>query len=343
MKKTGVIRLMLAVSAFLFMFGGMLQAQAGMGMGRVVVILSADSDVASAQIFINNIARGSVDRGKEVRHVVPSGSGKEAVIEVRSGGFTEQQKVVLYADRWTRVSFTLRTIRPGNITVTYASGSHDPTARVHINNQSVGNLRRGQSRTFSGYDPGEYTVQVKAGNRSAEAKVLVRSNETSSVVLTLEPPPGILEVTYEAGSHYARADLYVNGVKQTQIRRGQTWTDANLRAGTYTVRLQSGSESVEQNVAVSAGDTSRVSMRLEEPKGTLRIIYDRNSAYTTAELIINGVSQGSMKRGEVRVFQYKPGTYSVQVEHGSEGQSRNLEVRAGQTTEASFRLRGLGR
>ena len=343
MKKKSFLQIVMFVCFLLLAGISSVEAQPGAGMGRVIVALTDSSDVASAQVFINGEAKGSVRRGQEVQHVVPFGSGREATIEVRSGEFSEQQKVVLYANRWTRVTFTLRTVRPGNIAVTHAAGSFGATAQVHINNNRVGNLRRGQTQTFTGYNPGEYTVRITAGNRQAESRVTVRPNQTSRVTLTIEPPPGVLEVTYDRNSHFATADVFVNNVRRGQIRRGQTWTDSGMQAGTYTVRLQSGSESIEERVTIRAGATSRVTLRLDQPMGTLRITYDRNSAYTTAQLYLDNQLQGTVRRGEVKVFQLRPGTYNVRVEHGSEGQMRDLSVRSGETTEALFTLRGLSR
>jgi serine/threonine-protein kinase len=149
--------------------------------------------------------------------------------------------------------------------------------------------------SFSGLDPGDYSLQVrKSGFQPVQTALQLRSGDTLDQKIQLEPlSQGLFIASQPAG-----ADVFINGDKQA----GQTPLTIPLAPGKYNVVLRlSGYDAYVSQIEVPADGQSKVNAELREKNG--HVAWAQITSFPEgAEIWLDGNDTGQHAPARVEVF-----------------------------------------
>jgi len=148
--------------------------------------------------------------------------------------------------------------------------------------------------TFSGLDPGDYSLQVrKSGFQPVQTALQLRSGDSLEQKIQLEPlSQGLFIASQPAG-----ADVFVNGDKQS----GQTPLTIPLAPGKYNLVLRlAGYDAYSGQVEVRADGQAKVNAELHQKSN--RIAWAQISSFPEgAEIWLDGTDTGQRAPARVEV------------------------------------------
>ncbi|HKF26739.1 MAG TPA: PEGA domain-containing protein [Candidatus Acidoferrum sp.] len=148
--------------------------------------------------------------------------------------------------------------------------------------------------SFSGLDPGDYSLQVKkSGFQPVQTALQLRSGESADQKIQLEPLAlGLFVVSQPAG-----ADVFINGDKQS----GQTPLTIPLAPGKYNLVLRlSGYEAYAGQIEVRPDGQSKVNAELRQKSS--RIAWAQISSFPEgAEIWLDGSDTGQHAPARVEI------------------------------------------
>jgi serine/threonine protein kinase len=148
--------------------------------------------------------------------------------------------------------------------------------------------------SFSGLDPGDYSLQVKkSGFQPVQTALQLRSGDSLDQKIQLEPlSQGLFIASQPAG-----ADVFINGDKQS----GQTPLTIPLAPGKYNLVLRlSGYDAYVNQIEVRADGQSKVNAELRQKNG--RVAWAQISSFPEgAEIWLDGSDTGQRAPARVEV------------------------------------------
>jgi hypothetical protein len=148
--------------------------------------------------------------------------------------------------------------------------------------------------SFSGLDPGDYSLQVKkSGFQPVQTALQVLSGDSLDQKIQLEPlSQGLFIASQPAG-----ADVFINGDKQS----GQTPLTIPLAPGKYNLVLRlSGYDAYVNQIEVRADGQSKVNAELRQKNG--RVAWAQISSFPEgAEIWLDGSDTGQRAPARVEV------------------------------------------
>lgn len=331
------LSLLFAFSALLVLLStSFLEALPGQQMCRLRVTLAPESTVASAQIFVNGQAKGTVYRGRASEFILPF--TRQATVRLVHGATVVDRQLTLIPGRWVDVSIPLVTATKGSIRVHLDGGP--ATAQVYVDNAYKGTVSRGRFVDIPNVDAGNHQVRVQNGSAQQQTTASVVAGQTATVRMTLQVQPvqGQVRITLDASSETATAAITVDGAARGTIFRGRTLA-LTLPTGARTIRLSHSDLSQEQTVNVPAGGTVNANFVLQKPKGMLRFTLERASRVRMAQVEIDGASRGTVVPGRNYTWELPAGQHTVRVHQGSMQETATVTITSGQTTPLSLTLR----
>ena len=263
--------------------------------GRIQVHFARRSQYRRATIFINDVNKGAIKRGRKRVFRVKVGTH---AVKLQNGEVEKTRNVRVTNRRTTRVALALKMrVRYGRIQVHFAKRSQYRRATIFINDVNKGAIKRGRKRVFR-VKVGTHTVTIKRRGKRVDKTVDVRANSIARVRLALRSRKGKVVLYYKSNSQYRRANILVDDNLKGQIRRGQTKT-LRLSPGRHTVTIQKGRRKASRVVRVRPGRTVNVTLSLVSLYNNVRITY-RGGAYSWAYLFINDRTGVRIQSGQTK-------------------------------------------
>ena len=186
--------------------------------GRIQVHFARRSQYRRATIFINDVNKGAIKRGRKRVFRVKVGTH---TVTIKRRGKRVDKTVDVRANSIARVRLALRS-RKGKVVLYYKSNSQYRRANILVDDNLKGQIRRGQTKTLR-LSPGRHTVTIQKGRRKASRVVRVRPGRTVNVTLSLVSLYNNVRITYRGGA-YSWAYLFINDRAAVRIQRGETKT-----------------------------------------------------------------------------------------------------------------------
>jgi len=303
--------------------------------------LSFDSEVQQARLYINDDYKRTIRKGRHYTYHLRHGIHR---IRVVGEGLRSRKTIALSRGENRTLRLSLREEK-GWLRIRLKSISQANMARLYINGRYRGKLRRGRSRSYQ-LKAGAHRLTLRRTGKILRKEFTIRASRSTFLSLRFpKPEQGKLMITHSRRSRHQRGGIYINGVYQKQLRRGDSMTVVR-KAGSYRISMRYRNRRVRRTVTITAGSIQEIILRFRRRGGRygyLIIAYPEDSRHESARLYINKRFYGTLWQGDRRRIRTRAGVTKVELKAGEETETRLVTIERRRTRTITIGFKGVSR